>query len=782
MRIKSSAIATINIATSKSHSNPVKAQVVNWMFLCDMLRRVVPGSKGGHGYVAAQLPDGRRTNARVINTSLLVFDLDNKASTVTQADLIKKITDSEYLAILHSTYSHIPEHPRFRLVLAISEPIKPSDHKSVLLQVAQNLGISDFIDNACTDVSRYFYLPRCPSERVKDFVFWSNDGDPINVAACLNRISSNLSSSTALSFGTTESGSKDWQENPSNIAKIKEWLGYCPADCEYEIWRNIIWSVCSLNWRSGNTLVQDWSRTSHHHWSDTATADPAAEIDKLMKEFDANRGISVGTLIGHARANGWRPNSNSDNSAISSAQPIVAESQNLSTSERVQKLPSSIDRVDIRNGERFREHFHGTLLFVRDTDHVLQFDPDTGWIRGNSDLPMQSAKEVVARMTEACARAIAEGKDVKRMLSDVKRSSCRRALDDMLTLAKSEPGMSVALSELDSDPYLLGVKNGVVDLKTGLLLAPNPERLVTKYCNINFDDQARCPQFCAFLAEVVPIAEQRKFLVLAMGYFLTGLTHEQLWFFFHGVGSNGKSVLISLLEFLMGDYATKIPTEMLMQNNRNSGGPEPDKLLLQGKRLVFANETKEGQRLDDAKLKDLTGGDTITARPLYAKQYISFPPTHKLVVIGNYHPTVSDDSHGFWRRIVLFPFSVCVPKEKQDQKLIEKLKNEGPGILNYLLKGLSKNWKHGLKVPNSLANATREYRTDQDFVQQFLIEKCVIDDAKTISKINLYNRYKFWCSANGFHALSSIRFSRKLTGKGFKVQADKRTWIGVGCD
>ena len=181
-------IPNIHIATSKSHTGPVEADLVTWTFLCKRLDKVLPGVKEGPGYVAANLPDGRRTNNRVITTSLLVFDIDNKANTVTQASLEKVVRDNGYKAILHSTYSHTPENPRFRLILAISKPIEPDDHKSVLTHVSQKLGISDFIDKACADISRYFYLPRCPKERVKDFVFWSNDGNPVNVEVYLNRI------------------------------------------------------------------------------------------------------------------------------------------------------------------------------------------------------------------------------------------------------------------------------------------------------------------------------------------------------------------------------------------------------------------------------------------------------------------------------------------------------------------------------------------------------------------------------------------------------------------
>ena len=259
-------ISNIHIATSSSLYHPIRAQSTDWSSLSERLSEVVGGAKEGEGWVAANIPDGKRADNRVETTSLLVFDIDNKTHTVTQDELERVVRDNGYKAILHSTYSHIPEHPRFRLILAISEPIKPSDHKSVLLQVSQNLGISDFIDNACTNVSRNFYLPRCPKERVKDFVFWSNDGDPVNVEACLESINFSEEPPSVLPIVTSEFESKEWQENEHNIAKVREFLSYCPADCDYEVWCKIIWSVCSLNWQSGKTLVEEWSRTSPRHW------------------------------------------------------------------------------------------------------------------------------------------------------------------------------------------------------------------------------------------------------------------------------------------------------------------------------------------------------------------------------------------------------------------------------------------------------------------------------------------------------------------------------------
>jgi hypothetical protein len=259
---------SLNIAMSGSHSLPVQARPISWPSLSARLSRVKVGLKEGSGWVAANIPDGPRANDRVISTSLLVFDIDNKGSIVTEAELERAIRDSGYRATLHSTYNHTPDNPRFRLVLDISEPIKPADHKSLLLHVAQNLGIADFIDTACTDLSRYFYLPRCPIERIEDYVFLSVDGDAVNIEACLNRIKFGRASLAPRPLVKKTSGVDGWQESDCNIAKVKEFLSYCPADCEYDQWRNIVWSICSLNWDIGPKLIEDWSRSSKRHWGE----------------------------------------------------------------------------------------------------------------------------------------------------------------------------------------------------------------------------------------------------------------------------------------------------------------------------------------------------------------------------------------------------------------------------------------------------------------------------------------------------------------------------------
>jgi hypothetical protein len=346
--------AILNIATSSSHSHPMQARSTNWPSLCERLSKVVGGVKEGRGWPIGNVRDGPRANDRVISVSSLVFDIDNKGSIITQTELETTIKDSGYRAILHSTYNHTPDNPRFRLALDISEPIKPADHKSLLLHVAQNLGVSDFIDTACSDLSRYFYLPRCPIERVEDYVFWSVDGDPINVEACLDRIKLSRDSLAQRPLVRKTSDIEGWEESDCNIAKIKEFLGYCSADCEYEKWRNIIWSVTSLGWDIGVDLIRDWSMTSQRHW-DRGSAQTTDEVlQGLIDSFDPDRDITIGTLIAESKSNGWTRVSPFD-------QVLVVDQESVPKSQMCNRSYQIYSRDELSRLPKQQWLIHGVL-------------------------------------------------------------------------------------------------------------------------------------------------------------------------------------------------------------------------------------------------------------------------------------------------------------------------------------------------------------------------------------------------------------------------------------
>lgn len=438
--------------------------------------------------------------------------------------------------------------------------------------------------------------------------------------------------------------------------------------------------------------------------------------------------------------------------------------------------------ADVWNGKKFAEMFRRKLLHIHETGEWLLFSPEQGWVAAPPGEAERAAKEVIRALSdEAAERWKANPADpvVKELLKHVERASVAKNLHSMIDMAKSEPGMTVQLAEFDTDPMLLGVANGVLDLTNGVLLPVSPEVLVSKRCNVVYDPSATCPRFDRFILEVLPDPDVCLFMLRLMGYCLTGRVDEQVFAFLYGHGANGKSVFVEAVAWLLGDYARKIQTEMLMQQQRNSQGPSPDIVSLKGMRFVYANETEEGRHLAESRVKDMTGGDTLTGRVPYGKADITFRPTHKLIVVGNHKPEISDTSFGMWRRVALTPFDQTIPEANRDPKLLETLKGEGSGILNRMLAGLRMLRKSGLQIPAKITAATAAYRDEQDILGDWIGERCNAGTGCSEKKGVLYADYKEWADRNGHKPLAQGRLTRRLVERGFKRAADNRTILGI---
>jgi putative DNA primase/helicase len=425
---------------------------------------------------------------------------------------------------------------------------------------------------------------------------------------------------------------------------------------------------------------------------------------------------------------------------------------------------------DIYNGGAFANLYRDRLLFIHESGDVLRFDREGGWLAAAPGTAERAAKAVVEILRNEATEA-AHYQHLKKLCD-------ARAQHAMIEMARSEPGMTRSLADFDDDPMLLGVMNGVLDLRSGRLLPISPDVLVSKRCNVAFDPEATCPSFIRFLAEVQPDDEIRACLKRFVGYCLTGDVGEQMFAFFHGGGNNGKSAFIELLAWLLGDYALKIPTEMLMQHQRNPQGPSPDIVALKGRRLIYANETEEGRRLADARVKDLTGGDTLTGRAPHAMAAICFRPSHKLVIVGNHKPAISDTSSGMWRRVALVPWTETVPPEKRDRHLVQKLMREGSGVLNWALDGL-RDWRqHGLMIPDAIKDATASYREDEDILGDWLDEECEVGRGLFEKKVHAYASYHEWAERNGNRPLANKTFTRRVAERGFPLSRDRRAFQG----
>ena len=255
------------------------------------------------------------------------------------------------------------------------------------------------------------------------------------------------------------------------------------------------------------------------------------------------------------------------------------------------------------------------------------------------------------------------------------------------------------------------------------------------------------------------------FLQRAIGYGLTGDVSEQVFFIFWGVGANGKSTFIMIVRDMLGDYAMKATSELLMAKRGDAHPTE--RADLQAKRFVAAVETEEGRRLAEGFVKEATGGDPIRARRM-REDFWEFVPTHKLFLATNHKPVVRGTDHAMWRRPKLVPFSVVIPDEEQDKRLAEKLRAELPGILAWSVRGCL-DWRvNGLGVPDEVKNATDGYRQEMDVLRDFLDERCVLNPGTKAPVGELYQSYKDWAEKSGEHPLTKRAFGERLRERGLK--------------
>ena len=342
----------------------------------------------------------------------------------------------------------------------------------------------------------------------------------------------------------------------------------------------------------------------------------------------------------------------------------------------------------------------------------------------------------------------------------------------------------MTVDELDSNPWLLNAANGTIDLKTGALRAHSRRDLVTKQAPTAFDPDARCPTWLAFLDTVMAGRQDLiEFLRRAVGYSLTGDVSEQVVFFPYGLGANGKTTFAETVTAMLGDYAQKAPRGMLTMRAGNSDGVPNDIARLPGARFVVSNEVEEGRRLAEAQVKDLAGGDTLTARFMRG-EFFEFRPTHKLWIYGNHKPVIRGTDEGIWRRMRLIPFEVTIAAAKQDRKLLQKLRAELPGILAWAVQGCLDWQRDGLSAPAEVTEATAAYRAEMDVLADFLSDKCYLAPSATVPKAALFVAYQTWCEVNRERPLGKIAFGARLKERGIADgttgREKTRAWVGVG--
>lgn len=315
---------------------------------------------------------------------------------------------------------------------------------------------------------------------------------------------------------------------------------------------------------------------------------------------------------------------------------------------------------------------------------------------------------------------------------------------------------------LDRDKSVIGVKNGMVDLRTGELLPHDREAYLTKQCPINYNPDAPEPKlWLQFLSDIFDgDLYMISYIQKCVGYSLTGSTAEQCAFFLFGTGRNGKSTFLEIVRGMMGDYATNIQPQTIMVNSKSGNAPSSDIARLKGARLVTSVEPNEGMRLDEGLLKQLTGDDVVTARKMFAEEF-EFKPEFKLWMATNHKPLIRGTDTGIWRRIHLIPFKVQIPLEKVDKKLKYKLVKESEGILKWAVDGCLRWQDEGLKMPGKVLDAVREYQHEMDVISAFLDACCVAGEGE-VKASQLYAVYAKWAAEHNEYLMSGTKFGTEM--------------------
>lgn len=431
--------------------------------------------------------------------------------------------------------------------------------------------------------------------------------------------------------------------------------------------------------------------------------------------------------------------------------------------EELQKAVKQYRLSELGNAERLVARHGKDIRYCHEWNKWLIWS-GTHWQIDLTGEVERRAKETIRYMYKEAAN-IEDEEQRAAVARFAVKSENNRAISSMVELAKSEPGIPVLSDKLDGDIWLLNCLNGTLDLRTGKLKPHDRKDYITKLIPVTYESTADFEEWAKFLHRIMGGKEELiTFLQRAVGYSLTGSTKEQCLFMLYGSGANGKSTFLETVAEMLAGYVQRTPTDTLMA--KDTSGISNDIARLKGARFVVASEVEEGRRMAESLVKQMTGSEKMTARFMRA-EFFEFTPHFKLWVGTNHKPVIRGTDQAIWRRIKLIPFSVTIPPEERDKELLNKLRKEMPGILNWAVMGCLEWQKEGLGEPEEVVKATDEYRSEMDVLTRFISDCCTENTQRSTKSSELYKKYAEWSKDNGEFTLSQTKFSTRMQEKGF---------------
>jgi putative DNA primase/helicase len=436
-------------------------------------------------------------------------------------------------------------------------------------------------------------------------------------------------------------------------------------------------------------------------------------------------------------------------------------------SSNIRSLPAAFNHTDLGNAERLVAHYRDRVHYSGQRKKWLLWD-GTRWRWDETFAIERMAKRAVRKIRQEAASL--EGKEATRVFQFALQSESAKAIKAMLSLAQSEDGVPIMVSDLDADPYLLNAPNGTIDLRTGEIRDHRRTDLITRTTGVKYDANAQSKVWDRVLLEACGgDSELALYLQHVIGYSLIGLPLERALFFLYGPPGTAKSTLIDAFHAALGDYAQAADFDTWLLKPQ-VGGNRGDLVRLAGARLVTSSETKPGVKWDEKLLKGITGGDTLTACAKYENE-VSFKPACTLLFAANDAPAAREDDDGFWARMRRIPITHQIPPERQDKSLKRQLREpeHQQAVLAWAVKGCAMYTAlNGFPRCAAVEESTTEYRAELDHFSMFLSDRTETGEGYFVSRRDLRRSYVVWAEEVGRKVLLDDKaIVRKLRAKRF---------------
>lgn len=423
------------------------------------------------------------------------------------------------------------------------------------------------------------------------------------------------------------------------------------------------------------------------------------------------------------------------------------------------------DMTDTGNAQRLRDKYKGSIRYSYTrkkwmywTGKAWRFD-ETGEIKKLADIVVEDLKRE--------AFDVEDEKEQEQRLRFAAKTANSSGKCNMILEAQHLDGIPVLIDELDAYSDYLNVQNGIVNLRNGELIPHDPNFMMSKICNSEYDNVSgkKPERWMKFIDEITAgDKELQHYLQKCVGYSLTGSVKEQCAFFLYGVGNNGKSTFIETLADMLGDYAANAQPETIMMKRDGGSGINSDIARLKSARLVSTEEPTEGVRLNEGLVKQLTGGGKVTCRFLFGDEF-EYLPEFKIWIATNHKPVIRGTDVGIWRRIRLIPFEVNI--ENPDKQLKYKFREEMPQIMKWAVDGCMMYQKEGLEPPDVVQKSTEEYKSEMDLLATFM-DACIVIDytvKEAVPANELYSVYQAWANENNEYVMTSRKFFTEIMKK-----------------